>query len=118
MWIPVRNRQKELTTTKTEDRQIALQSLYKAVGKAQRDKNEAYAANPISFTPVPIDPTILQEEREFRLSQRGGLQLTIPVDNSEEEGGDNGARESEDKYQRSVATIDSIAENADFVGLE
>jgi hypothetical protein len=69
---------------------------------------------------------ILQEEREFQLSQQGGLQVTIPVDDSAEEGGDdlaeeggdNSGDESEGDYQRSVATIDSIAENADFISFE
>jgi hypothetical protein len=98
IWIPVRDRQKEPTAAETEDRRIALQSLREAVGKAQRDRDNAYAANPISFAPVPIDPKILQEEREFQLSQRGGLQLTVLVDNLEEKGGDNSARDSEDKY--------------------
>jgi hypothetical protein len=73
--------------------------------------------NILSFTSLLIDPAILQEEHEFRLSQRGGLQLTIPVGDSEEERGDT-ASESEDKAQRSVASLDSIAENADFVSLE
>jgi hypothetical protein len=40
------------------------------------------------------------------------------VDNSAEEGGDNSGGESEEVYQRSVATIDSIAENADFISFE
>jgi len=39
------------------------------------------------------------------------------VDNLEEEGGDS-AKESEDEYQQLVASLDSIAENADFVSLE
>jgi hypothetical protein len=40
------------------------------------------------------------------------------VDNLEEEGGNNSARDSKDKYQQLVATLDLIAENADFIGLE
>jgi hypothetical protein len=68
MWIPVRDHQKEPTAAETENRRIALQSLREAVGKAQRDRDEVYAANALSFTPLPIDPTILQEEREFQLS--------------------------------------------------
>jgi hypothetical protein len=39
-------------------------------------------------------------------------------DDSAEEGGDNSGDESEGNYQRSVATIDSIAENADFISFE
>jgi hypothetical protein len=118
MWTPIRDRQKEPTTAETENRRIVLQSLHEAIGKAERDRKEAYAANPASLTPIPIDPAILQEEREFQLSQRGGLQVIIPVDDSAEEGGDDGGGESEGDYQRSVATIDSIAENADFVSFE
>jgi hypothetical protein len=117
MWIPIRDRQKELTAAEIENRRIALQSLYEAVARAQLERDEVYAANPISFTSIPIDPTILQQEREFQLSQRGGLQVTIPVEDSEE-GGDAATGESDDGYQRSVASIDSIAENADFVSLE
>jgi hypothetical protein len=64
---------------------------------------------------LPINPTILQEEHEFQLRQRGGLQLIIPVEDSEK--GDAAASESGD-YQRSVASLDSIAQNADFVSLE
>jgi hypothetical protein len=94
--------------------------LREAIGKAQRDRDEVYATNILSFTSLPIDPMILQEEHEFRLSQKGGLQLTIPVGDSEEERGDKDASESEDEAQaqRSVASLDSIAENADFVSLE
>jgi hypothetical protein len=118
MWTPIRDRQKEPTTAEIENRQIALQSLREAVGKAERDREEVYTTNPTSLTSIPIDPAILQEEREFQLSQRGGLQVTISVDDSAEEGGDNSGGESEGDYQRSVATIDSIAENVDFVSFE
>jgi hypothetical protein len=34
MWTPVRDRQKEPTPTKTENRRIALQSLHEAVARA------------------------------------------------------------------------------------
>jgi hypothetical protein len=91
--------------------------LREAVGKAQRDRDEVYAMNTLSFAPLPIDLIILQEEHEFWVSQRGGLPVTIPVEDSEE-GGDNADSESEDGYQRSVASLDSIAHNADFVSLE
>jgi hypothetical protein len=126
MWTTIRDRQKEPTTDETEACRIALQSLYDAVAKAQHDKEEAYTANPISFTSIPIDPIILEEERKFQLSQRGGIQVTIPVDSEgEEEGEEEGVEEGEegDKYDemedyRSVVSLDSIVENADFVSLE
>jgi hypothetical protein len=116
MWVPIRDRQKEPTATETENRQIALQSLRKAIGKAQRDWDEVYTINTMSSTPLSIDPTILQEEHKLKLSERGGLQVNILVEDSEE-GGDNGASECENGYQRSVASLDSIAQNADFESL-
>jgi hypothetical protein len=118
-WVPIHDRQKDPTAAETEGRRIALQSLVDAVADAQRKQNETYAANPESFTSIPIDPAIIEEERRFQLSQRGGLQMTILVDLEEEEEGDESGDESMDEdYPRSVASIDSIAENADFVTLE
>jgi hypothetical protein len=127
-WIPIRDHQKEATTAENEARCIALQSLYEAVGTAQHDRDEVYAANPTSFTSIPIDPAILEEERQFQISQRGGLQVIIPVESEEEDGGfesegvesggvESGVDSALEDY-RSVMSIDSIAENADFVSLE
>jgi hypothetical protein len=59
----------------------------------------------------------LEEERQFQIHQRGGLQVVILVD-SEEEGGAESKVESRVEDYQSVASIDSIAENADFVSLE
>ena len=92
--------------------------LGEAVRKAERDREEAHTTNPISLAPFPVDPAILQAEREFRLSQQGGLQLAILVDNSEEEQGDISKGKSDGEDQRSVATIGSIAKNADFIGFD
>ena len=117
IWIPIRDCHKEPTAAETENWQIALQSLREVVTQAERDWEEAYTINPISLTPIPIDPVILRDEKEFQLSQQGGLGFTIKVDKLAKEGKDSGA-ESEGDYQQSVATIDSTAENADFVSLE
>jgi hypothetical protein len=117
-WILIRDPQKEATTAENEARCIALQSLYEAVGTAQHDRDEVYAANPTSFTSIPIDPAILEEERQFQISQRGGLQMIIPVESEEEDGGVESRVDSALEDYRSVMSIDSIAENADFVSLE
>jgi hypothetical protein len=117
MWTTIRDRQKEPTAEEMEIDRIALQSLHDAVAQAQKDKEEAYTMNPISFTSVPIDPIILEEERQFKLSQRGGLQLIMPVDSEEEEEGEGEDSDGMEDY-RSVVSLDSIAENADFVSLE
>jgi hypothetical protein len=63
IWTTIRDRQKEPTAEEIETDRITLQSLHDAVTQAQKDKEEAYATNPISFTLVPIDPIILEEER-------------------------------------------------------
>jgi hypothetical protein len=88
------------------------------LSNTQHDKEEAYPMNLISFTSIPIDPTILEEEREFQLSQQGGLQMTIPVDSEGEEEGEEGDKYDEMEDYRLVVLLDSIAENADFVSLE
>jgi hypothetical protein len=115
MWVPIRDRQKEPTAAEIENRQIALPSLHEAMDMAQRDRDKVYTTHSLSFTSLPIDPTILQEEHEFQLRQRGGLQLIIPAEDSEK--GDTAASESGD-YQRPVTSLDSIAQNADFISLE
>jgi hypothetical protein len=68
------------------------------------------------FTPLSINPTILQEKHKFQLHQKGSLQIIMPVGNSEENGNNNTSK-SKDKCQRSVASLDSIAENDDFISL-
>jgi hypothetical protein len=50
----------------------------------------------MSFSSIPIDPTILEEERQFQLRQRGGLQVIILVGDSDGEGDDSRA-DDEDK---------------------
>ena len=117
-WIPIRDRQKEATAAENEARCIALQSLYEAVRNAQHNQDKVYAANPISFTSIPIDPAILEEERQFQISQRGGLQVIIPVELEEEDGGVESRVDSALEDYRSVISIDSIVENADFISLE
>jgi hypothetical protein len=42
----------------------------------------------------------------------------MPVDSEEEEEGEGGGSNDEMEDYRSVASLDSIAENADFVSLE
>ncbi len=67
MWVPIRDLQKEPTAAKTENQQITLQSRCEAVGRAQHDQDEVDIRNLISFTSLPMDPIILQEEHEFIL---------------------------------------------------
>jgi hypothetical protein len=41
----------------------------------------------MSFTSIPIDPVILEEEQQFQISQGGGIQVTILVESEEEDEG-------------------------------
>ena len=65
MWIPIWDPQKEPTPVKMEARRGANQSLYEAVVHAQKDRDRAYSENITEFTSIPIDPAILEEERQF-----------------------------------------------------
>jgi hypothetical protein len=76
------------------------------------------------FTDVPIDPKILQLEHEFQLAQRGGLSQVLVSDEEDMSKDDREEAESDTSGSdditppRSVASIDSIQENADFVRIE
>jgi hypothetical protein len=118
-WVPVRDPEKQPTPAETEALR-ANQSLYDNLEFAQKAKERAYAENPQDFTSIPIDPKVLEMERQYKKRQRGPLgEVIIPVD-SEEEGSRSGSDENPDIISsplRSVASIDSIAHNADFIQL-
>jgi hypothetical protein len=61
--------------------------LYNHLEQTQKAWNEAYSDNPSEFTDIPIDPTILEYERQFQILRKGPLnQLLIYVDTQEEDG--------------------------------
>jgi hypothetical protein len=62
-----------------------------------------------------IDPEILEFERQFAV-QRGGLQEVVLGSSSELEG-DEIESDIEGGRSRSVVSLDSITQNADFVNL-
>ena len=68
------------------------------------------------FTDIPIDPAILEAERQFQIQQTPLLH--IDVEEEEESGTDSEGGSDLASGPRSVISIDSIAENADFVSLE
>jgi hypothetical protein len=67
------------------------------------------------FTDIPIDPAILEAERQFQIQQTPRLHIDVE---EEESGTDGEGRSKVALTPRSVMSIDSIAENADFVNLE
>jgi hypothetical protein len=66
------------------------------------------------FTDIPIDPAILEAERQFQIQQTPMLHIDV----EEESGTDSEGRSDLASTPRSVISIDSIAENANFVSLE
>ena len=67
------------------------------------------------FIPILINPAILEAERQFQVQQTPLLYIGV----EEEESGTNGEGGSDlASTPRLVISIDSIAENADFVSLE
>jgi hypothetical protein len=114
LWIPIRDPEKQPTLAE-RDALRANQSLYDAVETAQAEWDRVHSENPLVFTDIPIDPAILEAERQFQIQQTPGLHIDV-----EEEGSGSDGEGGSDlaSTPRSVISIDSIAENADFVSLE
>jgi hypothetical protein len=73
------------------------------------------------FTDIPIDPTILAEEQAFRVKRNPLSQVTIQGASEDIEDTDEemeGGMDLCSSPPRSVVSIDSIAENANFIALE
>jgi hypothetical protein len=114
IWNPIRDPQKESTPAE-RDALRANQSLYDAVERAQQEWHRVQSENPTEFTSIPIDPTILEAERQFQIQRRPLNQVVI---NLEEEGSESEGGSDIVSPPRSVISIDSITENADFISLE
>ena len=79
-------------------------SLYEAL---EQEWNESRSEDPADFATIPIDPTVLDDERQFQVRQR----LEVDSEEYEEEG-------SLPSPLPSAGSIDLIAGNADYVALE
>ena len=119
-WIPIRDPEKNPLPIETEALR-APQSMYDEVARLEHEWEQLQSNDPTLFTDVPIDPKILQLEHEFRSAQRGGLSQVLVSDESEDdkEEAESDTSGSDDiTPPRSVASIDSIQANADFVRIE
>ena len=119
-WIPIRDPEKNPLPIETEALR-APQSMYDEVARLEHEWEQLQLNDPTLFTDVPIDPKILQLEHEFRSAQRGGLSQVLVSDESEDdrEEAESDTSGSDDiTPPRSVASIDSIQANADFVRIE
>jgi hypothetical protein len=118
LWTPIRDPEKNPTSAEKEALR-AHPSLYDAVAIAEAEYEASRSENPADFTSIPIDPSILEDEHRF--AQRQGRvtnQVVIQVEEEElgepgEGSGDEGS-EAEGSVS-SVASLDSIAQNADFI---
>jgi len=129
MWIPIRDPQKNPLPEETEAIRISHQSLYDRLAQEQAEYERLQSHNPTLFTDIPIDPAILAQEQAFRVKRNPLSQIAIrgaseeieeadqEMDEVEEGGGDSGMVLCSSP-PISVASIDSIAENADFISLE
>jgi len=129
MWIPIRDPQKNPLPEETEAIGISHQSLYDRLAQEQAEYNQLQSDNPTLFTDILIDPAILAQEQAFRVKQNPLSQIAIRGASEEIEEADqemDGVEEEGEDSEMilcssppiSVASIDSIAENADFVSLE
>jgi hypothetical protein len=110
----------------TEAIHISLQSLYDKLAQEQAEYDRLQSDDPTLFTDIPIDPTILAEEQAFQVKRNPLSQVREASEELEDtdqemsgvEGGGGSGMVLCSSPPMSVASIDSIAENADFISLE
>ena len=112
MQVLIRDPKKNLTPAEREAL-CANQSLYDAVEIVQQEWDTSQSGNSIYFIAIPIDQSILDDERQFQVRQRPLDQLVIQVDKEEEEEEEEGSNTK--SLALLVVSLDSIAQNADFI---
>jgi DDE superfamily endonuclease len=116
MWVPIRDPQKNPTAAE-EEALRANQSLYEALERAQQEWNESRSEDPADFTAIPIDPTVLDAERQFQVRQRLD-QVVMEVDSEEYEEEGSDVESPLPSPLPLAGSIDLIAGNADYVALQ
>jgi hypothetical protein len=127
IWIPICDPQKNPLPEEIEAIRISHQSLYDKLAQEQAEYNQLLSDDPSLFTDILIDPAILVEERAFQVKRNPLSQIAVQEASEELEDTDQEiGRVEEGRGSRmvlcssppmSVASIDSIAENADFISL-
>jgi hypothetical protein len=133
MWIPIRDPQKNPLPEETEAIRISHQSLYDQLAQEQAEYNRLQSDDPMLFTDILIDPAILAKEQAFWVRQNPLGHIAVQeaseeqeeanqemegVEEGVEDGGEGSGMVLCSSPPRSVASIDSIAENADFISFE
>ena len=116
MWVPIRDPQKNPTPAEKEALR-ANQSLHEALERAQQEWNESRSEDPADFTAIPIDPAVLDDERQFQVRQRLD-QVVMEVDSEEYEEEGSEVESPLLSLLPLAGSIDLIAGNADYVALE
>jgi hypothetical protein len=124
IWIPIRDPQKNALLEEIEAIRISHQSLYDKLAQEQAEYDRLQSDDPALFTDIPIDPMILAEEQAFQVKRNPLSQIAVREaseeleDTDQEEGGGGSGMVLCSSPPMSVASIDSVAENADFISLE
>jgi hypothetical protein len=94
--------------------------------RLEKEAERVKSDDPEIFTSIPIDPEIIAMEHKFKLAQRKGISEVVVADEDSDDSDEEGSssegwlvRDDDiiSSPPRSVASIDSIQENADFVQL-
>jgi hypothetical protein len=122
---PIRDPEKDPLPEELEADRIGGLGLYEELARLEKEAERIKSDDPTIFTTIPIDPEILAMEHKFKLAQRKGISQVIVAneedlgdsdkEGSSSEGSSVGDNDIISSPPRSVASIDSIQENADFV---
>jgi hypothetical protein len=124
---PIRDPEKNPLLEEQEAVHIRGLGLYKELARLKQEAKRVKSDAPEVFTGILIDPDILAMEYKFKLAQRKVISQVVVADkedsdDSDEEGSSSkGSSVGDDNIisspPQSVASIDSIQENADFIQL-
>jgi hypothetical protein len=122
---PIRDPEKNPLPEELEAVCVGGIGLYEELARLEKEAERVKSDDPELFTGIPIDPEILAMEHKFKLAQRKGIAQVVVADEGESDEEDKedseGSSVGDDNIvsspPRSVASIDSIQENADFVQL-
>ena len=118
LWTLIRDPTKNPTPAEKEVLR-ANQLLYDAIIIAEVKWQASQSENPMDFTSTPIEFSILEDERYFEHTRRPINQIVIQVEESLEEGSNvrNDIGSDIELIALLVVSLDSIAQNADFIHL-
>jgi hypothetical protein len=116
MLLPIRDPEKQ----PTEEEKEALRAnpaLYDYLAQMEKEWQDIQSEDPRVFIDIPIDPQLLIDERQFLVPKNPLDKVQFEVEEEEEEEEASDVESNVSGVPPSVASIDSIAENANFVRL-